>query len=291
MPRLRSSSLKNLQTLWGLFLDDFSAIKNGLNKLTKLGLEFCLELSSQQNALVKWVKGLKYLKSLRLRSVGENGEALDLYLENISELNNLSSLYLFGKQEDQSIKSLFPNIDYFCLSDFTLSALGFMEDPMPTLGSLPKLKSLCFHVGSFKGKEMVCLGKGFPELLVLKLWKLESLEELQVEERAMQKLRELDIRCCNKLKVPTRLKHLKSLQELKLRKFHHNNREKEMANLGRHCPPSQDHKRQLVVRVEWKVTDQAFIHSRCVFLLNTFDFFVLQTNAKIFRVCLDIAEN
>ena len=178
MPQPRSSSLKNLQTLWGLFLDDFSAIKNGLNKLTKLGLAFCLELPSQQNALVKWVKGLKYLKSLRLRSVGENGEALDLYLENISELNNLSSLYLFGKQEDQSIKSLFPNTDYFCLSDLTLSALGLMEDPMPTLGSLPKLKSLCFHLGSFKRKEMVCLGKGFPELLVLKLWKLESLEEL-----------------------------------------------------------------------------------------------------------------
>ncbi|KAK7819452.1 putative disease resistance protein [Quercus suber] len=87
---------------------------------------------------------------------------------------------------------------------------------MPTSGRLPKLKSLCFHLGSFKGKEMVCLGKGFSELLVLKHWKLESLEELQVEERAMEKLRELDIRCCKKLKVPTGLKHLKSLQELKL---------------------------------------------------------------------------
>ncbi|KAK7853998.1 putative disease resistance protein [Quercus suber] len=155
-------------------------------------------------------------ESSKLRSVGEKGEALDLYLENISELNNLSSLYLFGKLEDQSIKSLFPNTDYFCLSDLTLSASGLKEDPMPTLGSLPKLKSLSFHLGSFKGKEMVCLGKGFPELLVLKLGKLESLEEFQVEEGAMQKLRELDIRCCNKLKVPTGLKHLKSLQELKL---------------------------------------------------------------------------
>nr|POE90715.1 putative disease resistance rpp13-like protein 3 [Quercus suber] len=110
--------------------------------------------------------------------VGEKGEALDLYLENISELNNLSSLYLFGKLEDQSIKSLFTNTDYFCLSDLTLSASGLKEDPMPTLGSLPKLKSLSnFHLGSFKGKEMVCLGKGFPELLVLKLWKLLSLED------------------------------------------------------------------------------------------------------------------
>ncbi|XP_065628736.1 inactive disease susceptibility protein LOV1-like [Quercus suber] len=194
-------------------------LQNGLNKLkklTKLGLAFRLESPEQKNALVKWVKGLIYLKSLRLRSVGEKGEALDLYLENISELNNLSSLYLFGKLEDQSIKSLFPNTDYFCLSDLTLSASGLKEDPMPTLGSLPKLKSLSFHLGSFKGKEMVCLGKGFPELLVLKLGKLESLEEFQVEEGAMQKLRELDIRCCNKLKVPTGLKHLKSLQELKL---------------------------------------------------------------------------
>ena len=162
MPRLRSSSLKNLQTLWGLFLDDFSAIKNGLNKLTKLGLAFCLESPSQQNALVKWVKGLKYLKSLRLRSVGENGEALDLYLENISELNNLSSLYLFGKQEDQSIKSVFPNTDYFCLSDFTLSALGFMEDPMPTLGSLPKLNHYVSTLALSKQKRWVAWGRVLP---------------------------------------------------------------------------------------------------------------------------------
>nr|POF08701.1 disease resistance protein rpp8 [Quercus suber] len=58
--------------------------------------------------------------------------------------------------------------------------------------------------------------KGFPNLLVLKLWKLESLEKLEVEAGAMPKLKELDIRCCNKLKVPTGLKHLNSLQELKL---------------------------------------------------------------------------
>nr|POE53826.1 hypothetical protein CFP56_69199 [Quercus suber] len=65
VPQPRSSSLKNLQTLWGLFWDDFSAIKNGLNKLTKLGLAFRLESPEQKNALVKLVKGLIYLKSLR----------------------------------------------------------------------------------------------------------------------------------------------------------------------------------------------------------------------------------
>ena len=60
--RPRSSSLKNLQTLWGLFLDDFSAVKNGLNNinnLTKLGLAFQLG-SRQQDELANWVKRLKY---------------------------------------------------------------------------------------------------------------------------------------------------------------------------------------------------------------------------------------
>ncbi|KAL0009846.1 hypothetical protein SO802_004954 [Lithocarpus litseifolius] len=50
---------------------------------------------------------------------------------------------------------------------------------------------------------MVCSRGRFTKLLVLKLWKLEMLEELQV-----------DIRSCNELKFPTWLKHLKNLREL-----------------------------------------------------------------------------
>ena len=208
----RGSSLKNLQTLWGLFLDDVGAIKNGLNKLNnlrKLGLAFQLELPKQKT-LAEWVKNLSYLESLKLRSVGEKGEPLDLHLESLSGLKNLSSLYLFGKLDNPSI-TFPPN-----LSNLTLSASGLKDDPMPTLGKLPNLKLLCFYCGSYKGKQMVCIEKSFLHLQVLKLWKLESLEELQVEEGAMKKLRELDIRSCKTLKVPTDLKQLISLQELKL---------------------------------------------------------------------------
>ena len=214
----RSSSLKDLEILWGLFLDNDSDIKNGLNKLNKLkklGLAFELGLS-QQHELANWVKGLKYLESLRLRSVDENGDAQDLRLDDLSALKKLSRLYLFGKLKIHSIKNLFPDT----LSDLTLSASGLEDDPMPTLGKLDSLKSLCFYFDSYKGKRMVC--QGFSQLQVLKLWNLKELEELKVEKAAMQKLRELEIRRCENLKVYTGFKHLTSLQELKLTKMSSN---------------------------------------------------------------------
>ncbi|KAL0009827.1 hypothetical protein SO802_004935 [Lithocarpus litseifolius] len=214
----RSSSLKNLKTLWGLFLDDFNAIKNGLNKLnnlTKLGLAFQLELPRQEE-LARWVKGLKYLKSLRLRSVDENGDAQDLHLEGLSRLKNLSTLSLFGKLEMRSIKILFADASEFHLSDLTLSASGLKDDPMQILGSLSNLKSLCFYSDSYIGKQMHFIKKSFSQLQVLRLWNLKDLEKLKVEEEAMQKLRELEIRGCKSLKDFNGLKHLTSLRELKL---------------------------------------------------------------------------
>ncbi|PQM38310.1 putative disease resistance RPP8-like protein 2 [Prunus yedoensis var. nudiflora] len=54
---------------------------------------------------------------------------------------------------------------------------------------------------------MVCSRWGFQKLVVLKLWKLERLEHLVVEEKAMQNIRELETRSCNKLKVT--LMHLR----------------------------------------------------------------------------------
>ncbi|XP_075663929.1 disease resistance protein RPP8-like [Castanea sativa] len=214
----RSSSLKNLKTLWGLFLDDFNAIKNGLNKLnnlTKLGLAFQLE-SPQQEELARWVKGLKYLKSLSLRSVDENGDAQDLHLEELSGLKNLSILYLFGKLEIQSIKNLFPDTSDFHLSHLTFSASGLKDDPMQILGSLSSLKSLCFYSDSYIGKQMLFIKKSFSQLQVLRVWNLKNLEKLKVEEEAMQKLRELEIRGCKSLDLFNGLKHLMSLRELKL---------------------------------------------------------------------------
>nr|POE60668.1 disease resistance protein rpp13 [Quercus suber] len=165
-----SSSLKNLQTLWGVFVGEDNHLKDGLEKWTnlrKLGLALQLP-SQQQRALAKCVV----------------------------KLNNHESS-LFGKLEIPSIISEFPQ----SLSNLTLSASGLKNDPMPALDKLPNLKSLCFYSGSYERREMVCPRGRFTKLLVLKLWKLEMLEELQVEEGAMQNLRELDIRSCKELKL------------------------------------------------------------------------------------------
>lgn len=157
-----------------------SHLKDGLEKWTnlwKLGLALQLPLQ-QQRALAKCVVKLNNLECLSLRSIDEMSKPQVLYLESLSGMENLTSLYLLGKLEIPSIISEFPQ----SLSDLTLSASGLKNDPMPVLDKLPILKSLCFYSGSYERREMVCPRGRFTKLRVLKLWKLEMLEELQVEE-------------------------------------------------------------------------------------------------------------
>ncbi|KAK7839666.1 putative disease resistance protein [Quercus suber] len=208
------AALKNLQTLWGVFVDEDSPLTNGLNRLMnlrKLKLAFQLELS-RRKVLAEWISQLNHLQSLWLKSIGEMGEPLDLYLKPLSNLRNLSSLYLFGRLENPSIMEHLPQ----SLTEVTLSASQLSDDPMPKLGKLPNLRSLCLYSGSYKGTTMVCSIDDFPQLLVLKLWMLDTLQRWDVQERAMRNLRELEIRSCNELEIPTGLTCLETLQELKL---------------------------------------------------------------------------
>lgn len=209
------SSLKNLQTLWGIFVDEDSPMEDGLDKLVnlrKLGLAFQLSGELQQGALTKWIVKLKHLQSLRLRSIGETGESHHLFLECFLCLENLSSLDLFGILGNPSFVDKLPHN----LTSLTLSASYLTDDPMPKLEKLPNLTLLCLYGNSYTGTQMVCSTGKFPQLLVLRMWKLEQLEELEVNENAMQNLIELEIRSCRRLGVPAGLKHLKNLIELKL---------------------------------------------------------------------------
>lgn len=208
------AALKNLQTLWGVFVDEDSPLTNGLNRLMnlrKLKLAFQSEFSQRED-LAEWISQLSHLQSLRLRLIGETDEPLDQHLKNLSNLKNLSSLYLFGRLKDLS----FMGPLQLSLTEVTLSASQLSQDPMPELGELPKLRSLCLYSGSYEGTTMLCSIDGFPQLLVLKLWMLDALQTWDVKERAMQNLRELEIRSCNKLEIPTGLTCLRNLQELKL---------------------------------------------------------------------------
>ncbi|XP_034680702.1 probable disease resistance protein RF9 [Vitis riparia] len=217
----RVCSLIALQTLWGLFVDEKTLVKGGLDRLVnarKLGLACRLMPSQQQTmlsqleAVANWVLKLKHLHTLRLKSDDESNQPWDLDLKPLSGHVNLSSIYLLGRLKNPSIVSEFPRN----LSDLTLSGSGLMEDPMLKLDKLPNLKILRLLAKSYTGKLMLCPSGGFPQLRVLKLWKLEQLEEWNVEEGALQALRDLEIRSCIRLKMlPKELLH-RSLLELKL---------------------------------------------------------------------------
>ena len=62
---------------------------------------------------------------------------------------------------------------------------------------------------------MCCPENSFPQLRILRLWKLEGLEDWIVQEGALPRLRVLQIRSCSRLhNLPDGLQHVKTLQEL-----------------------------------------------------------------------------
>jgi len=206
-----------LHILWGVFLYGNYPLLHYLHKLKnlqKLKLAFQLKISEQETLAEKIVK-LEQLHSLTLKSVDETGDPKKLKWINMSKLEKLSSLRLFGKLEDKLRTSLLPKN----LTELTLTASQLLDDPMPKLQNLNKLKSLCFYADSFIEKRMVCASVGFQQLQVLRFWNLERLEEWDVKEGAMPSLMEFEARSCINLAFPTGLRHLKTIRTIKIRRM------------------------------------------------------------------------
>ena len=143
-PRQDNSTLVNLQTLRGVYIDEDTPVRNGLGtllKIRKLGLECRLSVPSEKAAMstqhinvVNWVRNLKDLQYLKLKSFDERGQPWDLKLESLSAHLDLSSIYLVGKLKNQHLISQLPKD----LIDITLSASGLADDPMQKLAKLGK---------------------------------------------------------------------------------------------------------------------------------------------------------
>ncbi|KAM3694130.1 hypothetical protein ACB098_07G034600 [Castanea mollissima] len=126
----------------------------------------------------------------------------------MKEHRTLSNLYLFGQIKD-GIVNIPQN-----LRTLTLSMSELKEDPMPELGKLRQLNILRLFACPYRGSKMTCLPGSFPNLRVLKMWKLEELEHLKVEQGAMPQLVELEIRVCKNMKSSDGLEELATLKEL-----------------------------------------------------------------------------
>ncbi|KAH6821371.1 hypothetical protein C2S53_006202 [Perilla frutescens var. hirtella] len=215
-------SLPKLLTLWGLSVSHESPIKNGLSRLEhlrELGISFRLINCSHNNtdeptkALVEWISELTTLRSLRLRSKDDSGHPADLSLKPFSGLTKLSHMKLLGKLQQLPLVQDFPPH----IKVLTLSLSYLSEDPMPILGQLPHLTVLRLLGDSYIGDTMVCPSGTFKNLEVLKLWKLKYLKKWEVGDGAMEKLKEVNIRCCSELEnFPSILLQQKSFKELLL---------------------------------------------------------------------------
>ncbi|OMO66080.1 hypothetical protein COLO4_30794 [Corchorus olitorius] len=70
---------------------------------------------------------------------------------------------------------------------------------------------------TYVGKEMVRSSGKFRHLEILKFYRLEELENWEVEEGAMPSLKFLELTCCGLLKMmPQGLQHITTLLELKV---------------------------------------------------------------------------
>ncbi|KAG8380406.1 hypothetical protein BUALT_Bualt06G0012000 [Buddleja alternifolia] len=202
---LQIDSLKNLQTLTYISMDNWALEHAQLSNLCKLGIE--LNKNSDVSKLFTSLAILENLLCLNLR-VPNYGSFPSL--DGLHILKRLTRLKLDGILT--TLPSSFPPN----LSCLTLVGTFLDMDPMPGLEKLPKLLYLKFDGGAYSGEEMMISHEGFPRLKVLNLSDL-SLKNPRVAKGAMPELKRLEIyKCPSMHSLPEELRSMTSLQELKM---------------------------------------------------------------------------
>ncbi|KAH7846548.1 hypothetical protein Vadar_015245 [Vaccinium darrowii] len=201
----------NFQTLMGLQISSKPPNEYGFNRLTGLRKLRLTCHSKVGEETMNCISGLGKLRTLKLRSRDPFGQPLEILFGNkLKDHQSLLSLSLFGRIKDD-IGKLPRN-----LKSLALSMSQLKEDEVQLLGKLPQLNILSLLAGSYAEQKMEYLMGNFRELRVLKMWKLENLEQWWVEEGGLPKLEKMEIRGCGKLKRFDGLKHLAAMKELVL---------------------------------------------------------------------------
>ncbi|KAH9751230.1 hypothetical protein KPL71_014207 [Citrus sinensis] len=137
--------------------------------------------------------------------------------KSLCELHKLECLKLVNESKLSRIvlsEYQFP----LSLSQLSLSNTELMEDPMPILEKLPRLRVQKLKQNSYLGRKLACVGlSSFPELKVLHLKSMYWLDEWTMGAGAMPKLESLIVNPCAYLrKLPEEMWCIKSLRKLNL---------------------------------------------------------------------------
>ncbi|KAI4312755.1 hypothetical protein MLD38_037552 [Melastoma candidum] len=206
--------VSNLETLLGLSICKGSHMLKVLGKfkvLRKLGLT-CH--SADVWEVTDIISTIQPLELLRLRS----GDLLRTpgNLEIGSHLKcmmRLSKLYLLGRFDGFTDRLGFLPEN---LRILTLSMSRLEYDPMSYLGQLRNLVGLNLLGRSFTGRTITCPRTSFPSLRELRLWKLDQLREIRIEDGSMKSLEELEIRGCQLMRKIEGLNYASNLKHVKL---------------------------------------------------------------------------
>ncbi|OMO84511.1 disease resistance RPP8-like protein 3-like protein [Corchorus olitorius] len=154
---------------------------------------------------------LQDLQSLSLLLMSE----LEMFptLTGLCQCEHLQKLCFYGKIEKLPDPQEFPPN----LIKLSLYNSHLQRDAITKLEKLPNLEMLVLGDGSYNWRDMIFSSESFPKLEILRLHLLKELEEWNVEERAMPKLKHLVINRCEKLKkIPDGLKMVTTLKELEI---------------------------------------------------------------------------
>ncbi|XP_024046464.1 disease resistance protein RPP13 [Citrus clementina] len=195
-------NLTNLRTLKYVSVESWNRLSpDKLINLRELHIE---DKEWTREKVLFTFNSIAKLKSLQILSIKLSGERSFDLLQPLCDCPCLSDLRLRGKIEKlpEDIHVILPNLECLSLEDSNLD-----DDPMPELEKMSNLVILDLSYDSYSGKKLFCTAKGFPRLEILQLL-VDELEEWQVEEGAMPRLRGLRIREHLKSRIPERLRSI-----------------------------------------------------------------------------------
>lgn len=208
---LRIDTLRHLQTLLDLRVEDWKQTSTAhLINLRKLGLRGSFSRDTEK--IFDSLSKLMHLQSLFLHT--EDYVFPSLF--QLSFLRRVIKLHMRGGITKLPNPHEFPpNLTQLILHQSRLS-----NDPMEILKKLPYLFVLRLKSSSYSGKTLTFSADGFRQLEFLELEFLECLEELNVEENSLPKLRIFQISNCRGLRmIPEEIKFVTTLKELEIKEM------------------------------------------------------------------------